>query len=90
MAPLTLFWPPPAQQPVNMKKTLLKKKKMLLIINWDASVFSLSGIWAMHWLSKLSGANVFASSDSHSAPVSSATLTFFTQNTQTAELLLVT
>lgn len=31
----------------------------LLIINWDAGVFSASGIWAMHWLSSRRGAASF-------------------------------
>lgn len=29
-----------------------RKKKILLIINWDVSELSVSGIWAMHWLFK--------------------------------------
>lgn len=49
MAPLTWGWPPPAPTPANIKK-------MLLIINWELSVFSLSGILAMHWLSRPSAA----------------------------------
>lgn len=31
----------------------------LLIINWDAGVFSASGIWALHWLSSRRGAASF-------------------------------
>lgn len=62
----SVFWPPPARHQLTWKKQAFKK--MLLIINWDASVFSLSGIWAMHWLSEQS--KFFASSESHSAPVS--------------------
>lgn len=49
MAPLTRGWPPPAPTPANIKK-------MLLIINWALSVFSPSGILAMHWISRPSAA----------------------------------
>lgn len=78
------LWPPPAPTPVNMKKTLFKnKKKRLLIINWDASVFSLSGIWAMHWLSNPSRA-MFLPPQIH-IQLQCRVLVF----TQTAELLFV-
>lgn len=54
-----LLWPaldlPPPSTSFHGKK-INSCKKMLLIINWDASVFSLSGIWVVHWLSKLSNA----------------------------------
>lgn len=81
MVLLTRFMTSPNPTPVNMKKTLFKKKRTL-IINWDASVFSPSGIWTMHSLSKLSRAMFLPSSDSHSAPVSSALLTFTPKNKQ--------
>lgn len=43
---------PPHPRLLNPTPVNMKKKKILLIINWDVSELSVSGIWAMHWLFK--------------------------------------